>query len=70
MDRELALDWLVFLAKHQPHKQMELMHRRNQLTAFSKTARQAAIVRLEKLSREYPDLYIVFRAKQRLLGKQ
>lgn len=70
MDREEALDWLVFLRKRQPHKHMELGHRRNQLDTSSKTARQAAIRRLEELSMQYPTDYLVFQTQRRLTGKQ
>lgn len=69
MDRELALDWLVFLMERQPHKRIELVHRRNQLNAGTKTARRAAIGRLEELSMQYPQDFLVFSTKRRLLGK-
>jgi len=68
-DRETALRWLVFLMERQPHKRIELKHRRNQLDVGSKTARRAAIVRLEELAMQYPQDYLVFQTKQRLLGK-
>ena len=70
MDREEALDWLVFLRKRQPHKHMELGHRRNQLDTSSKTARRAAIRRLEELAMQYPTDYLVFQTQRRLMGKQ
>ena len=70
MDRELALDWLVFLRERQPHKHIELSHRRNQLDVSSKPARQAAIRRLEELAMQYPTDYLVFQTQRRLMGKQ
>lgn len=70
MDREEAIDWLVFLRKRQPHKRMELGHRANQLITSSKTARQAAIRRLEELAMQYPTDYLVFQTQRRLMGKQ
>ena len=70
MDRELALDWLVFLRERQPHKRIELSHRRNQLDVSSKPARQAAIRHLEELAMQYPTDYLVFQTQRRLMGKQ
>lgn len=70
MDSKEALDWLVFLRKRQPHKLMELNHISNQLDAFSKTARRAALARLEKLAIQYPTDYLVFQTQRRLMGKQ
>jgi hypothetical protein len=69
MDRELALNWLVFLMERQPHKRIELVHRRNQISAGTKTSRRAAMIRLETLAMQYPQDFLVFNTKRRLLGK-
>jgi hypothetical protein len=63
-----ALQWLAFLMERQPHKRIELMHRRNQLNGSSKQKR-IAMDRLEELAMQYPQDYLVFQTKQRLLGK-
>jgi hypothetical protein len=63
-----AFYWLVFLMERQPHKQIELRHRRNQLNGSSKQKR-IAMDRLEELAMQYPQDYLVFQTKQRLLGK-
>lgn len=68
MDRREAHAWLAFLLKCQPHKRVELLHRYTQLDA-SRKAMQAAIKRLEELAMQYPEEYLVFKTKQRLLGK-
>lgn len=66
-EREIR-DWLKFLIERQPHKFLELKHRYSQLDASVK-ARKAAIDRLETLAVQYPEDYLVFRTRQRLLGK-
>lgn len=63
-----AKAWLAFLLGRQPHKRMELLHRHQQLDA-SKAGRRVALIRLEELAMQYPEDYLVFKAKQRLLGK-
>lgn len=68
MDVEFAREWLKFLLERQPHKLLELKHRYSQLNA-TKTARKAAIRRLEELAMQYPQDFLVFQTKQRLLGK-
>lgn len=67
--RNLARDWLKFLLERQPHKFMELKHRYSQLNSTNKSARNAAMLRLEELAVQYPQDYLVFTTKQRLLGK-
>lgn len=66
---EDASEWLKFLLERQPHKFIELKHRYTQLNGTNKTARRAAISRLEELAMQYPQDYLVFKTKQRLLGK-
>jgi hypothetical protein len=63
-----AKAWLAFLMERQPHKRIELMHRRSQLDA-SKAARRSALTRLAELAMQHPQDYLVFQTKQRLLGK-
>lgn len=68
LDRNEVLAWLAFLMERQPHKIMELLHRRQQLLS-GKAGRDTAIRRLEELARQYPTDFLVFKTKQRLLGK-
>jgi hypothetical protein len=63
-----AKAWLAFLMERQPHKRIELMHRRSQLDS-SRKSREQAINRLEEIALMYPQDYLVFQTKQRLLGK-
>jgi hypothetical protein len=63
-----AKAWLAFLLERQPHKRMELLHRHQQLDA-SRAGRRAALARLGELALQYPEDYLVFKTKQRLLGK-
>jgi len=64
-----AKAWLAFLIERQPHKRIELMHRRSQIDA-SKAARRAALARLDELAMQYPTDYLVFKTQRRLMGKQ
>jgi hypothetical protein len=64
-----AAAWLVFLMERQPHKRLELMHRKNQLKGSSKQKR-IAMDRLKELVEQYPQDYLVFKTQRRLLGKQ
>jgi hypothetical protein len=63
-----AGEWLEFLWKHQPHKRLELKLRRVQL-GYSGRGRVTAMERMETLAMQYPQDYLVFRTRQRLLGK-
>lgn len=63
-----AKAWLAFLLERQLHKRMELLHRHQQLDA-SRAGRRAALARLAELAMQYPEDYLVFKTKQRLLGK-
>jgi hypothetical protein len=66
-EAKAAGEWLEFLWEHQPHKRLELQHRRVQL--IRRDTKRAAMDRLETLAMEYPQDYLVFRTRQRLLGK-
>jgi hypothetical protein len=63
-----AGEWLEFLWEHQPHKRLELKLRRVQLGYLGRS-RQIAMDRLDTLALLYPETYLVFRTRQRLLGK-
>jgi hypothetical protein len=63
-----AKAWLAFLLERQPHKRMELLHRHQQLDA-SRAGRRAVLARLGELALQYPEDYLAFKTKQRLLGK-
>ena len=63
-----AKAWLTFLLERQPHKRLELLHRSEQLYA-GRAGRCVALTRLEELAMQYPEHYLVFKTKQRLLGK-
>jgi hypothetical protein len=60
--------WLVFLRERQPHLHIRLGHLSNMLDASTKV-RQVAVKRLVELTADYPEDYLVFKTKQRLLGK-
>lgn len=60
--------WLVFLRERQPHLRIRLGHLSNMLDG-PRTARDHAVMRLSALTADYPEDYLVFMTKQRLLGK-
>lgn len=68
LDTSEAEAWLAFLMERQPHKRMELLHRKQQLRA-GWAGRRVATSRLEELAWQYPTDFLVFKTKQRLLGK-
>jgi hypothetical protein len=68
LDVSEAKAWLAFLMERQPHKRLELLHRRSQLDA-SKASRRSALARLAELARQYPQDCLAFKTKQRSLGK-
>lgn len=60
--------WLVFLRERQPHLRIRLGHLANMMDG-PYTAKDRAAIKLSLLTVEYPEDYLVFKSKQRLLGK-
>ena len=60
--------WLVFLRERQPHLRIRLGHLANMLDG-PRTARDHAVMKLMGLTADYPEDYLVFMTKRRLLGK-
>ena len=60
--------WLVFLRERQPHLDIRLRHISNMMDG-PYTARNRAAMKLSVLTVDYPEDYLVFKSKQRLLGK-
>lgn len=61
-----ARQWLVFLRERQPHLHIRLAHLGNMLDSPRFVF---AVAKLSVLTVDYPEDYLVFKTKQRLLGK-